>query len=66
MRNRNTRGELEVESLLKIVLALVAVLLVLQIVGALISSVASLLGPFFFVVQLAIAVLIVLWLVDRL
>lgn len=66
MRNRTTRGELEVETLLKIVLALIAVLLVLQIVGALISSVASLLGSFFFVVQLAIAALIVLWLVDRL
>jgi hypothetical protein len=62
----DTRGELEVETLLKIVLGLVAVLLVLQIVQALISGIASLLGPFFFLVQLAIAVLIVLWLADRL
>lgn len=61
----DTRGTLAVEALLKIVLVLVAVLLVLQIVQTLISGIASLLGPFFFVVQLAIAVLIVLWLVDR-
>ncbi|QLK24722.1 hypothetical protein HYG81_11395 [Natrinema zhouii] len=61
----DTRGELEVEMLLKIVLALVAVLLVLEIVGAVIGSIASLLGPFVLVVQLAIAVMIVLWLLDR-
>lgn len=61
----DTRGELEVEMLLKIVLALVAVLLVLEIVGAVISSIAGLLGPFVLVVQLAIAVMIVLWLLDR-
>ena len=60
------RGTLEVETLLKIVLVLVAVLLVLQILETLVSGVASLLGPFFIVVQLAIIVLIVLWLVDRL
>ncbi|QFU81941.1 DUF7554 family protein [Natronorubrum aibiense] len=61
----DTRGELEVETLLKIVLGLVAVLLILQILQALISGIASLLGPFFLLVQIAIAVLIVLWLVDR-
>lgn len=62
----DSRGELEVETLLKIVLALVAVLLVLEVVEAIIGSIAGLLGPFFVVVQLAIAVLIVLWLLDRL
>ncbi len=62
----DSRGELEVETLLKIVLALVAVLLVLEIVGQLFSTIAGLLGPFFLVLQLAIAVLIVLWLLDRL
>ncbi|SIS14876.1 DUF7554 family protein [Natronorubrum thiooxidans] len=59
------RGELEVDTLLKIVLGLVAVLLVLQILQTLVSGIASLLGPFFLLVQIAIAVLIVLWLVDR-
>ena len=59
------RGELEVETLLKIVLGLIAILLVLRIVETLIGGIASLLGPFFFLVQLAIAVLIVLWLLER-
>ena len=59
------RGALEVETLLKIVLGLVAVLLVLQILQTLVSGIASLLGPFFLLIQLAIAALIVLWLVDR-
>lgn len=62
----DTRGELEVETLLKIVLGLIAVLLVLEILGAILGSIAGLLGPFFIIVQLAIAVLIVLWLLDRL
>lgn len=59
------RAELEVETLLKIVLALIAILLALQIVQAVIGSIASLLGPFFFVVQVAIAALIVLWLLEK-
>ncbi|SEQ86150.1 DUF7554 family protein [Natrinema salaciae] len=62
----DTRGELEVETLLKIVLGLIAVLLVLEIVQVILGSIAGLLGPFFVLVQLAIAVLIVLWLLDRL
>ena len=61
----DSRGELEVETLLKIVLGLIAVLLALQIAQALIGSIASLLGPFFFLVQLGIALLIVLWLLER-
>jgi len=61
----DSRGELEVETLLKLVLGLIAVLLVLRIVEAIISGIAWLLGPFVVVVQLAIAVLIVLWLLDR-
>ncbi|WP_254762670.1 DUF7554 family protein [Natrinema marinum] len=63
---RDDRGELEVETLLKIVLGLIGVLLVLEIVEAIIGSIAGLLGPFFIVVQLAIAALIVLWLLDQL
>ncbi|MGQ3412630.1 DUF7554 family protein [Natrinema sp. LN54] len=62
----DTRGELEVETLLKIVLGLIAVLLVLEVLEAIIGSIAGLLGPFFILVQLAIAVLIVLWLLDQL
>ncbi|MFA9415977.1 hypothetical protein [Natrinema sp. HArc-T2] len=59
------RGELGVETLLKLVLGLVAVLLVLEIVETVISGLAWLLGPFVVVVQLAVAILIVLWLLDR-
>ena len=50
----DSRGELEVETLLKLVLGLIAVLLVLRIVEAIISGIAWLLGPFVVVVQLAI------------
>ncbi|GAB3678717.1 DUF7554 family protein [Halopiger thermotolerans] len=59
------RGSLDVETLLKIVLGLIAVLLALEVLEALLSGLAWLLGPFFVVVQLAIAALIVLWLLDR-
>lgn len=64
MKVRQTK--LSVETLLKIVLFLVAVLLVLEILGWVISGLSALLGPFLFLIQLAIAVLIVLWLLDRL
>lgn len=62
----DSRGKLEVETLLKLVLGLVAVLLVLEILEAVIGTIAGLFGPFVIVIQLAIAVLIVLWLLDRL
>ncbi|WP_226482394.1 DUF7554 family protein [Natrinema amylolyticum] len=61
----DTRGEIGVESLLKLILGLIAVLLVLEVVGAVIGSLTSLLGPFTLVIQLAIAVMIILWLLDR-
>lgn len=57
------RGELEVETLLKIVLALLAVLLTLQIIGTVVSWIARLLTP---VLLLIVASIIVLWLYDRL
>lgn len=57
----DTRGELEVETLLKIVLALVAVLLALQIIGTVVSWIANLLTP---LLLLAIGFVIVLWLYD--
>ncbi|QRV16706.1 DUF7554 family protein [Haloterrigena salifodinae] len=61
----DSRGELEVETLLKIVLALLAVFLAFQILQMAIGSIASLLGPFFVLVQLGVAVVIVLWLLER-
>lgn len=60
------RGDVEVETLLKIVLVLVAVLLVLEVVGFLVGGLLKLLGPFSAVLQLVLLVLIVLWLLDRL
>ncbi|ELY56440.1 DUF7554 family protein [Natronolimnohabitans innermongolicus] len=59
----DTRGALEVEMLLKIVLGLVAVLLVIEVLSALIGGLLSLLRPLLMVAILAI---IVLWLLDRL
>lgn len=61
----DSRGELEVETLLKIVLALLAVFLAFQILQAVIGGIASLLGPFFVLVQLGIALVVVLWLLER-
>jgi len=57
------RGELEVETLLKIILVLVIVWLALQILGEVFRLV---LGPLSNVLGLIIVVLIVLWLLDRL
>ncbi|QLG50053.1 DUF7554 family protein [Natrinema halophilum] len=62
---RDNSGELEVELLLKLVLGLIAVLLVLEILEAILGSIATLVGLYTPLLQLAIAVLIVLWLLDR-
>ncbi|MFC6768100.1 DUF7554 family protein [Natrinema soli] len=62
----DSRGELDVETLLKIVLGLIAVLLVIQVLEAILGTLASVFGLFVPIIQLAIAVLIVLWLLDRL
>lgn len=59
------RGEIEVETLLKVVLVLVVLLLVLEILGLLVRGLFTILGPFSTLLQLALVVLIVLWLLDR-
>ncbi|TYL39855.1 hypothetical protein CV102_06135 [Natronococcus pandeyae] len=58
----DTRGALEVGTLLKIVLASVAVLLVIEILSVLVSGLLTLLRP---LLILAILVVILLWLLDR-
>lgn len=58
----DTRADIEVETLLKIVLALVVVWLGLEVLDLLIDIV---LGPFQSLFGLVIVVLIVLWLLDR-
>ncbi|ELY65232.1 DUF7554 family protein [Natrinema versiforme] len=60
------RGKLEVETLLKVVLGLIAVLLVIEVLEAILGTLASVFGLFVPIIQLAIGVLIVLWLLDQL
>lgn len=59
------RGEIEVETLLKIILVLVLVWLVLEIVALVFDILGTLLAPFTGIIGLLIAALIVLWLLDR-
>jgi hypothetical protein len=59
----NADAELEVEDLLKLVLALLAVLLALEVLGRLFSFAAGLLKP---LLMLVVIGLIALWLLDRL
>lgn len=58
-----TRGNIDVETLLKVVLALLAILLALEVVGAVFRFAVDLIRP---LIMVALAVLIVLWLLDRL
>jgi len=58
----DTRADIEVETLLKIVLVLVVVWLGLEVLDLLIDIV---LGPFQSLFGLVIVVLILLWLLDR-
>ncbi|MFC7113892.1 hypothetical protein ACFQH2_01335 [Natronoarchaeum sp. GCM10025703] len=60
------RGNVEVETLLRIALALLIVVLVLELLSMLIGGLASLFGFLQPVILLGIAALIVLWLLDRL
>ncbi|WP_256296030.1 DUF7554 family protein [Haloarchaeobius salinus] len=59
------RADIEAESLLLVILALVVVWIALEVVGELLGILGWLLGPFKPVLGLAIVVIIVLWLVDR-
>lgn len=61
-----TRGDIEVETLLKLVLGLLAVLLLLEIIGFFVEGLLALLGPLRPLLTLVVLVLIVLWLLDRL
>lgn len=63
-RSRGMRAEIEVETLLQIVLVLVVIWLALQIVEATLGVLGALLGPLSGVFGLLIVVLIVLWLLD--
>lgn len=56
------RASLGVDTLLRIVLGLIAVYLILEILGELLSLVPDFLGT---IISLVIAVVIILWLLDR-
>ncbi|MBB6647377.1 DUF7554 family protein [Halobellus ruber] len=60
------RGDLEVESLLRIVLVLAVIWLVLEVVGGVLGILGELLGPLRPLLGLLVVVLLVLWLTDRL
>jgi hypothetical protein len=59
------RGDLEVETLVKIVLGLVILVLILEVVGEILEFGFWLLGPLRPLLWLVVVVLIVLWLADR-
>lgn len=59
------RGEIEVETLLKIILVLILVWLALEVVDLAFGLLGTLLGPFTNLFGLIIAALIILWLLDR-
>lgn len=62
----NTRGDMDVDGLLRIVLVLVILLLVLEIVGEVFGLLLGVLGFLQPLVLLGLLVLLVLWLTDRL
>lgn len=61
------RGKIDAETMLKIVLVLLAIWLVIAIVNEVLGIIGTLFGfiPFSSLIGLVIALLIVLWLLDR-
>jgi len=60
-----SRGDIDTDSLLKIILVLVVVWLALEVLEAFVDSLASILGLARPLVGLAVLGLIVLWLLDE-
>lgn len=61
-----SRGELEVETLLKVILVLILIWIGLEILETFTDILGFLLGPLQPIFGLLIVVLIILWLLDRL
>lgn len=59
------RGKLDVETLLKVILVLVALWLGLQILGEILGLFAFILGPLSHIVGLVVLLLLVLHLLDQ-
>ncbi len=66
-RHLNMRAKLDAETLLQIILVLIVVWLVLIVIDATLGLIGTVLGlfPFTNLIGLLIAVLIILWLLDR-
>lgn len=63
---RAMRADIDVNTLLKVILVLVVVMLVLRVIDQTVNILASILGPAADLLGLIIVVLIILWLLDRL
>ncbi|KPN29778.1 hypothetical protein SY89_00496 [Halolamina pelagica] len=61
----NTRGNLEAEDLLKLILVLVVAWLVIELLGEVLELFTGLLGLIPDLLGIAIIVLVILWLLDR-
>ena len=59
------RAKLDVDTLIKIVLVLVAIWLALSIVEEFVGTLAHILSPFSNLVGLAVLLILVLWVFDR-
>lgn len=59
------RAKLDVDTLLKLILVLVAIWLAVSIVSDIVGTFTHILGPFSNVLGLVVLLLIVLWLLDR-
>ena len=60
------RGSIDAERVLRIVLILVVIWLILEVVGGVLGILGELLGPLRPLLGIAIVILVVLWLTDRL
>lgn len=60
------RADIDVETLLKVVLVLVVIWIALEIIGGVLDILSWILGPLRPLLGLVILALIILWLLDRL
>ena len=60
------RADIDVNTLLKVILVLVVVMLVLRLIDQTVDTLTSILGPAADLLGLVILILIILWLLDRL
>jgi len=61
----NTRGKLEAEDLLKLILVLVVAWLAIELLGEVLQLFTGLLGLLPDILGIVIVVLVILWLLDR-